>query len=109
VQESTLVVTNAQLLPLGSTTSETVKLTTLSQSDLRYTVKVVNVRDVAGNALAPAGPFVDPTIAVFQGIPPEDGGGEGSNTPDCDGDGLSDAVEQRGWIVNITAADGTTD
>lgn len=109
VQESTLVVINAQLLPLGSTTSETVKLTTLSQSDLRYTVKVVNVRDVAGNALAPAGPFVDPTIAVFQGVASEVPGGEGGgNAPDCDGDGLSDAVEQRGWIVSITATDGTT-
>lgn len=108
--ESTLVVTQAQLLPLGSTTSETVKLTTLSQSDLRYTVKVVNVRDVAGNALAPAGPFVDPTIAVFQGIGSGVGCGETGcdNAPDCDGDGLSDAVEQRGWIVSITATDGTT-
>ncbi len=81
----------------------TVRLTTFSQSDLEYEVVVVNLTDLVGNSMAPPDGSVDPSTAVFQGIPPN-----GGTSVDSDGDGLSDADEQRGWVVTIVSADGTT-
>ncbi len=83
----------------------TVLLTTLSQNDLAYSLHVVNVRDLAGNALAPPIGFfsgsIDFTSAFFNGIAPPAG-----MSIDTDGDGLPDNVEQRGWIVTIKLLDG---
>jgi hypothetical protein len=82
----------------------TVLLTTSSQNELTYRVTVVNATDLSGTALAPKvisnGVLVDPTSALFPGTPPVGG-------VDSDGDGLSDNVEMRGWIVTIHNADGT--
>ncbi|MBT8093932.1 MAG: hypothetical protein KJP08_03905 [Gammaproteobacteria bacterium] len=82
---------------------KTVRLTTFSQSDLEYELTVVSVVDLAGNSIAPAERGVNPSKAIFQGTPPS-----GSENVDSDGDGLSDADEQRGWVVTIVSADGTT-
>ena len=108
---STLEVVAAALVAPDAATggSDRVRLTTLSQSNLRYTVKVVGVVDLAGNPLAGPSPFTDPTIAEFQGIaaaeaPDEDCDGSGLDK-DCDG--LSDAVEQHGWFVQVTQANGS--
>lgn len=94
----TLVVRDAVLLHPGL---KTVKLTTLSQSDVLYTVKVTNVVDLAGNPLAPPEILVDPTTATFVGIPPS-----GDQNVDTDGDGLTDLEEQRGWSVTVVKANG---
>lgn len=78
-----------------------VRLTTWSQSDLRYELVVVNTVDLQGNAMAPGDQFQNaPNRMEFQGVPPS-----GDEVVDTDGDGLSDSDEQRGWIVTtITAA-----
>jgi hypothetical protein len=48
-----------------------VELTTLSQSELTYFLRVVNVEDTEGNQMAPPELFVDPAAAaVFPGTPP---------------------------------------
>lgn len=114
-----------------------VKLTTLSQSELTYFLRVVNVKDLLGNPLAPPELLVDPATAIFPGTPAScvsycasgaANAGEvcysdddcDSNPPctsgesdcegkcelsceaeDSDGDGLSDAEEQRGWQVLV--------
>ncbi|MFC1665449.1 hypothetical protein ACFL17_07455 [Pseudomonadota bacterium] len=77
----------------------TVRLTTLSQSDLAYTLKVTNLYDLDGLPLAPPegqDAVIDPTKTEFAGIPPS------GAVIDTDGDGLSDASEQRGWLVIIS-------
>jgi hypothetical protein len=87
-------VTGADLADDG----RSVALTTLAQSEIAYTLRVVGVRDLSGNALAGvdrANPF---EIEFF---------GTAGEATDCDGDGLSDADEQRGWTVTIVEADGT--
>jgi hypothetical protein len=82
---------------------KTVRLTTFSQSDLEYELTVFNVVDLAGNSMAPPDGSVNPSKGVFQGVPPS-----GNQNRDSDGDGLSDADEQRGWVVTIISADGVT-
>lgn len=75
-----------------------VALTTRAQSEIAYTLRVVGVRDLSGNALTGVdrdNPF---EVEFF---------GTAGDTTDCDADGLSDADEQRGWIVTITEADGS--
>lgn len=93
-----------------------VELTTLSQSTIEYAIYVVNVTDLAGNPLAPKqiglGFVVDPTSAQFWGTGPSvAGGGSGSagGLPDTDKDGLTDDLEQKGWIVTIVLADGSVE
>ncbi|MCA9092620.1 MAG: hypothetical protein KDA68_03985 [Planctomycetaceae bacterium] len=82
-----------------------VELTTLSQSEVTYTVVVTNVKDLGGTALASAiiqnGVLVDPTRATFTGTPPA-----ANDLVDYDGDGLLDGDEQRGWQVNVTLLNG---
>lgn len=80
-----------------------VRLTTMSQSDLIYTLKVSGIRDLAGNAQASPELGDDPTQTDFAGIPPRPG-----EAADSDGDGLSDAAEQRGWNVTVRRLDGST-
>lgn len=85
---------------------KTVHLVTRSQNEVTYTVTVVGVTDLAGNPLAPritsSGVLVDPTRATFPGTP----AGQ-ADAVDSDGDTLSDAVEQRGWVVTVVLGDGT--
>ena len=80
---------------------DTVRLTTMSQSDLVYTLEVAGIEDMAGNPLAEPTILVDPTETDFAGIPPDAG-----ELVDSDGDGLSDAAEQRGWTVNVRRLNG---
>ena len=77
-----------------------VVLTTLAQSEIEYTLKVSNVVDLDGNAIA--GPNRERPFAIefF-------GSAESGSGTDGDGDGLSDAEEQRGWTVTIAHADGS--
>lgn len=92
-QAATLKVTAAKL----SADRLSVSLTTLSQSDIRYTLAIGDVKDLAGNP-------VDGTRSMqnlsFYGTAASGSG------PDSDGDGLSDAQEQRGWPVTVEEADG---
>lgn len=79
-----------------------VTLTTGSQSDLDYVLQVVNVRDLAGNQMAPPELGTHPSVMNFRGTPP--GPGE---LIDSDGDGLTDDVELRGWTVEVRLLDGS--
>ena len=71
---------------------------TFSQSAVAYSVKVVNVRDVAGNIIDPTG-----TEVSFNGLP------ESGSAIDTDKDGLSDVKEQRGWWVIVKDGDTEVD
>ncbi len=96
---------DATLVVLGATRSAdrtTVTLTTMAQSDLFYTLAVTNVKDLAGNQIAPPERMVDPSTVTFQGTPPS------GPQADSDGDGLSDAAEQAGWFVTVRNVDGST-
>ncbi len=95
-----VMIRSAVLLLPGRTA---VRLTTWSQSDLEYTLTVTNLLDLAGNPIAPAGPFVEPATTKFVGTPP----GPGDLT-DADLDGVADAAEQRGWFVTVRNSDGET-
>ena len=97
---ATLMVLDAQL----DATRTSVTLTTSSQSDLGYVLEVVNVRDLAGNQIAPPERGVLPSVQGFRGTPPAPG-----EIVDSDGDGLSDDVEQRGWTVRVTRLDGSVE
>lgn len=95
----TVNVLSAQVLPPDY---NRVRLTTMSQSDLVYTLEVTGIEDLAGNPLAEPDILVDPTRTDFAGIPPDMG-----QLVDSDGDGLSDAAEQRGWLVAVRRLDGS--
>ena len=88
-----------------------VVLTTLSQSEVAYEVAVVGARDEFDNPLAPpavvSGVVVDPRRADFFGTPfsCDD---PSCLLPDTDGDGLSDAEEQRGYVVTVRLSSGDT-
>lgn len=97
--QSVLVIQEAVLSDDGLTTT----LTTGSQAEILYTVEVTNVKDLAGNQISPKDRITGETnVATFIGKPPT------GKAVDTDGDGLSDSEEQRGWIVTIQLADGTT-
>lgn len=82
-----------------------VALTTASQNEVTYRVRVSNVTDRAGNPLADPetsnGVMVDPTSATFAGTPPTDG-----ERVDTDGDGLFDHEESYGWVVTVHLGNG---
>lgn len=83
-----------------SASGKTVTLTTLTQSEIRYALAVTDVKDLAGNQIV--GPDRDnPYQVTFFGT-----GGSGTAV-DSDGDGLSDAAEQKGWTVRVVRTDGT--
>ncbi|MGB0715071.1 MAG: hypothetical protein ACPGXK_04280 [Phycisphaerae bacterium] len=109
---------------------DAIRLTTLSQNELTYTIRVVNVVDLEGNQIAPPELLVDPAIATFRGLPPNCSNvctlsgvactGDGDcdadgpcvcSLTDSDGDGLPDHVEQGGWAVTVelTNRDGVFD
>lgn len=77
-----------------------VTLTTLSQSDLEYQLTVTNVRDLAGNQIAPPD-LAHPFHVKFFGTPPTVVSGV-----DTDDDGLSDESEQRGWTITTKLLSG---
>lgn len=87
----------------GDSNLSTVRLRTMSQSDLQYTLEVTNIRDLAGNEMESPDILVDPSKTTFVGVPPGSGG-----VIDSDGDGLSDSGEQSGWMVTVTRTDGST-
>ena len=82
-----------------SANQRTVTLTTMSQSEVQYTLTVTNVKDLVGNVVEPpdrAHPYQTKFFGTgISGVP-----------TDSDGDGLSDAEEQYGWTVTIALADG---
>jgi hypothetical protein len=94
----TLLVLGAQLDPLRTA----VTLTTGSQSAVDYVVEIVNVKDLAGNQIAPPERALLPSVQGFRGTAPSPG-----EFDDSDGDGLTDDVEQRGWTVTVRLLDGT--
>ncbi len=93
-----LVTLEARFLNANRTT---VILTTGSQNEVTYRVTVVNVQDLSGNELAPKELLVDPASATFPGTPPS-----GGQIVDSDGDGVSDNLELRGYVVTTVASTG---
>ena len=84
-----------------SANQRTVTLTTLSQSEVKYTLAVTNVKDLVGNQVEPPD-RQHPYQTTFFGT------GVSGVPSDSDGDGLSDAEEQYGWTVTVALADGGT-
>lgn len=83
----------------------TVQLATGHQSAIQYRVVVVDVRDTDGTPLeAPSRTYPEPNRATFTGTGPDS-----DDLTDADGDGLSDAEEERGWEVSVVLADGSTE
>jgi hypothetical protein len=81
--------------------ASTVELTTLSQNGILYRLVAGDVRDAEGTPLSEGDPEVDPAVRLFQGTPPGSG-----DLVDVDGDGVTDNVEQMGWIVTVGLANG---
>lgn len=79
----------------------TVRLLTYSQAALAYELKVTNIRDLAGNPIAPPERLVDPSRTSFAGVAPT-----GDEIVDSDGDGLSDSGEHVGWTVTVLLMNG---
>ncbi len=80
-----------------------VTLTTASQNEVTYELIATNIQDLAGNVIAPPDILVNPTRTQFAGTPATNGG------PDSDEDGLTDAKEQEGWVVNVRRLNGDID
>ena len=83
-----------------------VELTTGSQSELMYRVRVADITDVTGLPMAErvivnGQVILDPTSAVFAGRPPGPG-----DRVDSDCDGLFDHEESAGWQVRIELSTG---
>lgn len=94
-----LSVVGAEYVGDGQTT---VRLETLAQSPVTYEIVVTNVRDLEGNVIAPPELLNIPTRTRFAGTAFDENGGG----PDSDGDGLSDAAEQKGWKVYVVLVNG---
>lgn len=97
---ATVTVLDAQL----DESRTVVVLTTMSMSDIEYVISVTNVKDLAGNQIAPPERGVPyPSELRFFGIPPS------GAMIDSDCDGVPDAVELRGWTVTVTTVDGNVE
>ncbi len=72
-----------------------VRLTTVSQSDLEYTLRVLSIYDLNDNPIPAPTPFLTPNTTSFVGLAPS------GPQIDSDGDGLTDSDEQRGWLVTV--------
>ncbi|MGB0715320.1 MAG: hypothetical protein ACPGXK_05545 [Phycisphaerae bacterium] len=94
-----------------------VELSTFPQDEVLYLLKVVNVRDLQGNQLAPEELLVDPTSTTFvgtqiacpicnNGSPGLDGNGTCQTDDDCDDDAPCNPAEQdcEGTCVNSCAS-----
>ncbi|MGE3180555.1 MAG: hypothetical protein AB7N71_02925, partial [Phycisphaerae bacterium] len=113
-----LAIVSAQRTGDGSA----VVLRTRAQNEVTYELVVTNLRDKAGNVIAAPDVLVTPTRTQFAGTPfsgPPDSSCNrsedepcmvedppGTMLPDSDCDGLSDAAEQRGWVVTVTLVNG---
>ena len=86
---------------MADTTDRSVRLTTLAQSDIEYRLTVSNIFDVNSQPIASGIWPDDPATVVFVGVGPD-----ATQLTDSDGDGLSDAAEQRGWMVIVQAVGG---
>ncbi len=99
------VVRTAQLL---APDFSTVLLTTFSQSEITYSVRVIDVKDVAGNPMAVPIPGItpgidDPSSGIYVGVAPTP-----ADIQDYDNDGVTDTDEQFGWSVTTTNGEGET-
>lgn len=80
-----------------------VLLTTGSQNEVNYRVRVTGITDISGLPLADktgAAAAVDPTSASFGGTPP------GNDRADTDCDGVSDNEEAVGYSITVVRASG---
>jgi len=109
---STVKVLKAELERPGLTT---VKLTTKPQSEIEYVLKALDIVDLSGKPIAaPSGPIpADPSATKFFGFGASTGGDSdcpsADDPADCDGDGITDADEQRGYTIQIIHTDGSTE
>ena len=72
-------------------------------SDVEYSLAVADVKDLIGNPIASPEGDSAPSLVKFTGIPPGK-----DQLVDTDGDGVTDDVEQRGWVVTVYKLDGST-
>ncbi len=72
-----------------------VRLTTLSQTDMEYRLTASGIYDLNDNPIPAPTPFVNPATTTFLGLAPS------GPQIDSDGDGLTDSDEQRGWLVTV--------
>lgn len=86
---------------------DAVQLVTGPQNEVTYFLRVVNVRDLFGNQLAPPQLFVEPATATFPGTP-FSCGGQPCDPPDFDSDGVQDHAELRGYVVRVELVNGET-
>ena len=89
----TVNVLTAQVLPPDYSR---VRLTTMSQSDIVYTLEVTGIKTWPAIRWPSPTSWLTPRAPILPGFPPGSG-----DVIDSDGDGLSDAAEQRGWTVNV--------
>lgn len=87
-----------------------VELTTLSQSTVEYTLRAIGLFDTGGNALGPSRLASQGSGLVMVGGNETTffGAGASGQPADTDGDGLSDAEEQIGWVVEVFPASSPT-
>jgi len=82
-------------------------LTTMTMSEIDYTIRVTGVVDKAGRAIKAPEAGIRFNEYTFSGS------GEsvvvGSETQDSDGDGISDADEQRGYLVTFKLISGESE
>ncbi len=85
-----------QVAELELPDATTVRLTTLSQSDISYVITVSNVTDASGRPIASGVGEDNPSAVSFVGTAPN-----GVDLADADNDGVSDNSELRGWSVTV--------
>ncbi|MFH1419155.1 MAG: hypothetical protein ABII12_12830 [Planctomycetota bacterium] len=102
IPEGGFLMPDRSVLPEPSADHMSVDLTTLSQADVLYQLTVTDIRDLAGNQIAPTDRYLTPSQTTFNGIAPA----HLDEHIDSDGDGFADWFEMLGWEITIQLANG---